>query len=202
VCCHSARSTCQETILASHNEPAVSDVPKLELLVDSLTRWDKLLVYYPFAIKETNEHCSDFWFLHLHFLGAGWSWTLPLHALLLCLRVILKNLTFILINDSNQLVIIPLICCRRSAYASLLHCSWLSVTFLDTVFSQTFFVPKIFHQNQLYSLSVDIQFLCNHYDINNSTPQFSLFNIFVQFWCCRTSRSVIKLNFILNFPTF
>jgi hypothetical protein len=51
--CHSAG-----TVLVPHDEPAISDNPKLrdKLLVDSRTRWNKLLVLYPFAVKDTNQH--------------------------------------------------------------------------------------------------------------------------------------------------
>jgi hypothetical protein len=38
--------------LTSRIEPAVSNVPKLGDLVDSLTRWDKFLVRYPLAVKK------------------------------------------------------------------------------------------------------------------------------------------------------
>jgi hypothetical protein len=167
-CFHDARSTCQEQFWPHTMNLMFKMFQNLEikLLVDSLTRWNKLLVYYLFAVKETNQHYPGF--LHLHFLGAGWSWRHPLHALLLCPRVILKNLTFILIIDSDQPVIIPLICCRRSAYASLLHCSRLSVTLFGTILSQTFFIPK-FSIKTNCSLSVDIRFLCNHYDSKIST---------------------------------
>jgi hypothetical protein len=85
-----------------HTTNPLSQKLEMKLLVDSLTRWDKPSVHYPFALKETNQHCHDFWFWHLRFLVAGWSWGFPLNTLLLCLRVILKNPIFI---PSNDLVI-------------------------------------------------------------------------------------------------
>jgi hypothetical protein len=53
--CHGAGSTSQRTILSSHDEPAFSNVTKLSdnILVDNLTRWDKLSIHYHLSVEET-----------------------------------------------------------------------------------------------------------------------------------------------------
>jgi hypothetical protein len=67
---------------------------EIKILVNSATKWDKLLLHNPFAVKEINQHSLDFRFWHLHFFTAQYVWRFPLHALPLCLSVIQKKLNF------------------------------------------------------------------------------------------------------------
>jgi hypothetical protein len=52
--CHGRGTTYQGSILALHDEPALSDVPKIGGTTSGncLTMWDKFSVQYPFTIKE------------------------------------------------------------------------------------------------------------------------------------------------------
>jgi hypothetical protein len=70
--CHDAGFTCWETILASLNEHNVSNITKPgHKTSGSLTRWDKLPLHYPFAVKEINQHYLDSWRWQPCFLRAG-----------------------------------------------------------------------------------------------------------------------------------
>jgi hypothetical protein len=98
-------------------------------------------MHYPFAVTEMNQHCLDFWLWHPSFFSvavslqffycmppcfvSGSYWKPNFH-----LQWWLCSVFFILLD--------PL----QISTNSFPNCSWLLVTFLGTIFTQTFFIPK------------------------------------------------------------
>lgn len=184
-----AGTTCQETILASRSEPTVSDVQNLEinLLVDSLTRSEKLLVHCPFAVKETGHIVT---FLYPHFLGVEWACRFLLYAQLLCLGVILKNLT--LISNDDCSAIFHLYSLQKFST------NFFPFLYLHTNFPSSPSYPSKSVVKYLYLYSfVSADILTARYWSFRTSSHF--YDVFIWFCCCQTSRSAVKLNFVPSF---
>jgi hypothetical protein len=88
VCCHDKGLTCWGTVLA-HRIYWLSQMFQclgIKLLIDSLNRWDKFLVHYPFVVKKKKTN------IVLTFDFQNWAfWGFPLNSLPLHLMVTLEN---------------------------------------------------------------------------------------------------------------
>ena len=117
--CHGATtSLCSSTfqaICASHFPSVVSKPRSKKILIDSLTRWNKLLIHNSSNVKKNDKHWLDVAANLARFFQLRRERCLPLRRLLLCSWVIIVQPWFMTSYDPGQEVRI------MSAFCSLVH---------------------------------------------------------------------------------
>ena len=163
------------------------------MLVDCLTLWQDLHVNDSSRIEECDQHELDFGLRLSCFLWPQRQRTLPLKALALGLRVILKDPRLITSDDSLQQV-------------------WLSLEMLENVLThlhapllvivqnlwhhlRTDLHTQIFRDNLPHAVTVDFQLICYH---SNSQPMIAMHHLLhalniVHSPACSTPRVVFHI---------